>query len=190
MNTEQQLDQAISQLPREMMPARDLWAAIEPQLQDRAQVPGRRLRVHNMQRWAAVLALALVGVVWWGQMDLPQPGQVNPDAVVAGSGADNNSDNSADNNIQQLPADAWIAASFEQIKAQQLSEMDYISPAVGDWQYQLAVWDQAISQVRGALEYYPDEPFLLGQMQGLYQQQIDYLHTISAVDTSYVWMGE
>lgn len=181
MKTEEQLDQAISQLTREIKPSRDLWATIEPQLQAR-QTPVRWYRALNTQRWAAVLALALVGTLWWSQMDLPQPGQVIPDAVVATTGLNNTWD--------QQPADAWIIASFEEIKAQQLSELEYVNPDVGDWQYQLAVWDQAISQVRGALEYYPEEPFLLAQMQGLYQQQLEYLGTISALDTNHdVWMG-
>lgn len=180
MKTEEQLDQAISQLTREIKPSRDLWAAIEPALQDR-QPPVSWYRTVNTQRWAAVIALALVGTLWWSQMDGPQPGQVIPDAVIAATDPFGN--NTA------LPADAQIMASFEQIKAQQLSELAYISPDVGDWQYQLAVWDQAISQVQGALQYYPEEPFLLAQMQGLYEQQLDYLHTISALDTNHVWMG-
>lgn len=183
MKTEQQLDQAISQLAREMTPSRDLWAAIEPELQDRqAPVPDAGwFRSANTQRWAAVLALALVGTVWWSQMDLPQPGQVIPDAVVAIT---------EPHRDEMLPADAQIVASFEQIKAQQFGTMEYISPDVGDWQYQLTVWDQAISQVRGALEYYPEEPFLLAQMQGLYQQQLEYLQTISGLDNNHnAWMG-
>lgn len=181
MKTEEQLDQAINQLTREIKPSRDLWAAIEPALQDR-QTPESWYRTVNTQRWAAVLALALVGTVWWSQMDLPQPGQVIPDAIVATIDQDNNDD--------QLPAGAAITTSFEQIKAQQLSELEYVNPDVGDWQYQLTVWDQAISQVRGALEYYPAEPFLLAQMQGLYQQQLEYLHTISALDANQdVWTG-
>ena len=179
MKTEQQLDQAISQLPREITPPRDLWAAIEPALQGRAPVSW--YRAVNTRRWAAVVALALVGTLWWTQMDVPQPGQVIPDNLIAGT--DQNTD------LQQLPADAQIIASFEQIKAQQLGELDYVNPDVGDWQYQLAIWDQAILQVRGALEYYPEEPFLLAQMQGLYQQQLEYLQTISALDSNHVWMG-
>lgn len=180
MKTEQELDQAISELAREIKPQRDLWLAIEPQLQDRqAAVPW--YRAIKTQRWAAVLALALVGTLWWSQLNLPQPGELVSDSTVA-------SIDPGDNNTQ-LPADVQIFASFEQIKAQQLSELDYISSDAGDWQYQLAVWDQAITQVRGALEYYPEEPFLLAQMQGLYQQQLEYLQTISALDINHdVWM--
>lgn len=180
MKTEQQLDQAISQLTREIQPSRDLWAAIEPALQDRPQ-PARWYGGAKTQRWAAVIALALVGTLWWSQINLPQPGQVVPSVTIAGTETQTATD--------VLPADAQIMASFEQIKAQQLRELEYINPDAGDWQYQLAVWDQAISQVRGALEFYPEEPFLLAQMQGLYQQQVEYLNTISALDTNHVWMG-
>ncbi|MDO9518803.1 MAG: hypothetical protein Q8K97_15540 [Pseudohongiella sp.] len=181
MKTEQQLDQAIGELAREIKPPRDLWLAIEPQLQDRqSAVPW--YRAINNQRWAAVIALALVGTLWWSQQNVPQPGQLVSDPTVA-------SVDQSDNEAQQLPADAQIFESFEQIKAQQFGELDYISPDAGNWQYQLAVWDQAILQVRGALEYYPEEPFLLAQMQGLYQQQLEYLQTISALDINHdVWM--
>ena len=179
MKTEQQLDQAISELPRGITPQRDLWAAIEPALQDRAAESW--YRAVNGRRWAAVAALALVGTLWWTQMDMPQPGQVIPETLTVST------DQHAD--LPPLPADVQIIASFEQIKAQQLSELVYVNPDVGDWQYQLAVWDQAILQVRGALEYYPEEPFLLAQMQGLYQQQLEYLQTISALDNNQIWMG-
>lgn len=180
MKTEQQLDQAISELAREFKPSRDLWADIEPALQDRP-APARWYQAATARRWAAVLALALVGTLWWSRMDIPQPGQVSPDASIATSGQSSV--------MQQLPAEVLIVSSYEQIKAQQLGELAYVSPDVGDWQYQLSVWDQAISQVRGALQYYPEEPFLLAQMQGLYQQQLEYLQTISAVEPNHIWTG-
>jgi hypothetical protein len=179
VKTEQQLDQAIRELAREIRPPRDLWLAIEPQLPDR-QPAAPWYRAVNTQCWAAVLALALVGTLWWSRLDVPQPGQPVSDPTVAG--IEQNGNNT------ELPADVQIVESFELIKAQRFAELDYISPDVGDWQYQLAVWDQAISQVRGALEYYPEEPFLLAQMQGLYQQQLEYLQTISALDITHdVW---
>ena len=53
------------------------------------------------------------------------------------------------------------------------------SPAVAEgfdnWHQQLVIWDQAIAQVRRALQFYPDEPQLLSQLQQLYQQQLAYI---------------
>ncbi|HLT64176.1 MAG TPA: hypothetical protein VKZ92_06595 [Pseudohongiella sp.] len=174
MKTEEQLDQALSRLPREIQPPRDLWAGIEAQLEPRQQPWWKRAQP---QRWAAVLVVALTGVLWWqlqeepGQSLLAVWEQQTPEWFAA------------------LPAEQQIIASYEQVKAEQLASLTEVSPDVGDWQYQLAIWDQAIDQVRTALVWNPDEPFLLAQMQGLYQQQLDYLQRISSIDADYdVWM--
>ncbi len=179
MKTDEQLDQALSRLPREIAPPQDLWAGIEAQLVPR-QPSLRWWQQQPVQRWAAVFALALVGVLWWNQS--PDTTPLPSDSIALQPGVDNSE--------QVLIApEQQIIASYEQVKAQQLGELGMVSPDVGDWRYQMAVWDQAITQVQGALTYYPDEPFLLAQMQGLYQQQLEYLQLISALDADYdVWM--
>src|SRR5690606_36471900 len=155
--TDDQLDQALSRLPREITPPQDLWAGIEARLEDRQ--PKRWLQ--QPQRWAAVLALALAGVLWWSQtLDSPIVSEIA---------------------MSELEPAQQIIVSYEQVKAQQLATIGAVSDDVGDWRYQLAVWDQAIGQVQTALTYYPDEPFLLAQMHDLYQQQLDYLQLISAL---------
>lgn len=179
MKTEEQLDQALSRLPREIAPPQDLWAGIEARLPPREQ-PRSWWQQQPVQRWAAVFAIALVGALWWNQT--PETGWAPADQValqpISGTAE-----------IELLAPEQQIIASYEQVKAQQLGDLGVVSPDVGDWRYQLAVWDQAITQVQSALTYYPDEPFLLAQMQGLYQQQLDYLQLISALDADYdVWM--
>lgn len=179
MNTDQQLDQALSRLPREIAPPQDLWAGIEAQLVPR-QRPRRWWQQQPVQRWAAGFAIVLLGALWW-----------NPSPELAPVPADNmawqpQADPAA---LVLIAPEQQIIASYEQAKAEQLGEMGVVSPDVGDWRYQMAIWDQAITQVQGALAYYPDEPFLLAQMQGLYQQQLEYLQLISALDADYdVWM--
>lgn len=60
----------------------------------------------------------------------------------------------------------------------------------GDWRYQLTTWERAIDQVSSALDYYPDDPQLLSQMQGLYEQQLGYLRLIGRVDSANYLSGE
>lgn len=173
MKTDTQLDQLLDRLPREMTPRRDLWADIESQLGDQhspaVETAQRERHFFTANRWAAVFALALIGGLWWSDMGIDPSVNIEPFA--------------------QVPTDQQIAATYEAIKAQQMSNFGQISPEFGNWQYQLAVWDQAISEVQGALNYYPEEPALLAQMQGIYQQQVDYLQLVSSIDTNNViWM--
>ena len=62
-----------------------------------------------------------------------------------------------------------------QQKAQQLGQVSAIAEGFDNWQQQLQIWDQAIAQVRLALQFYPDEPQLLAQLQNLYQQQLSFI---------------
>ena len=67
---------------------------------------------------------------------------------------------------------------YETQKANQLSQTVAIAEGFDNWQQQLQVWDQAIAQVRHALQFYPDEPQLLAQLQSLYQQQLELTNKI------------
>lgn len=175
MKTDNELDQIINSLPREIAPQRDLWAGIELRLDEQEQTRKEQQRraphFFTGSRWAAMFALALVGALWWGEMGL-NPGQ---------------STQSGD--FLQIPADQQIVATYESIKAERINSLGQVSADLGNWQYQMAVWDQAISEVQGALYYYPEEPALLAQMQGIYQQQVEYLQLVSSLDTNnLIWM--
>jgi len=158
MTTDRQLDQAVNHLPREILPPKDLWAGIDERLEVRQS---QHWLNQPAQRWAAIFALAAAGMLWWSQ---------NPDITVAPELA-----------MLELEPEQQIIASYEQAKAQQLGQIGVVSEDAGDWRYQLTVWDQAIVQVQTALSYHPHEPFLLAQMHGLYQQQLEYLQLISAL---------
>lgn len=79
--TEQQLDEAIARLPREIPPERDLWTQLEPHLPERggSSTAGGRGVGH---RWAAVLVLGLAGLLGWRLLLVPMPGSESPDALL------------------------------------------------------------------------------------------------------------
>ena len=165
---DQQLDKAIAGLPRELLPEQDLWLQLEPRLKPRSN---RFPRFGGMsQAFAAAAVVALVGALLWRTVLIPDNNGTLP---VAGSG-----------DIEWVVAERVMVEEYESIKAEKLAGVGRVSNDYGDWTYQLAVWDEAIGQVRGALQYYPNEPVLMSQMQGLYQQQLAYLQQISAVDTN------
>lgn len=184
MKTDTQLDQLVEGLPREISPRRDLWAGIEARLDEQAM-----LAIHNRQparffahtgRWAAVLAVAVLGVLWWSAIGIdPVMRVAQPTAEPALTGQA----------IEQVPADQQIAAVYAAIKTELMSSVGLVSADFGDWQYQLTIWDQAISEVRNALNYHPEEPALLAQLEGIYQQQVAYLQWVGAVDQgNTIWM--
>jgi hypothetical protein len=127
-----------------------------------------------------VLAVAVLGALWWSEIGIDPALQV---ALPAIEPAHNGQA------IEQVPADQQIAAVYTAIKAELLSSVGLVSADFGDWQYQLTLWDQALSEVRDALNYYPEEPALLAQMEGIYQQQIEYLQWVGTLDSgSTIWM--
>jgi hypothetical protein len=169
--SEHKLDEALQALPAEILPGRDLWPALSARLEDRTEQvavasPPSRFRVPMMQRMAAVLVLAIAGLLGWRLLLLPEsPG----DSPVGNT----------------LSSEIALVNQYEQLKAEFLAEVSRIPEPFEDWQRQLAIWDQAVDQVRMALDYYPEEPALLTQMESLYQQQMDYLHLIAAVDKEF-----
>ena len=187
MKTDTQLDQLIDSLPREVTPGRDLWASIEPRLDQRLAHETRSLQgwLAPARRWAAVLAVAVLGAMvlgatWWSGIGIDPALQV---ALPAIEPAHNGQA------LEQVPADQQIAAVYTAIKSELLSSVGLVSADFGDWQYQLTIWDQALSEVRDALNYYPEEPALLAQMEGIYQQQIEYLQWLGELESgNTIWM--
>ncbi|MDP5144078.1 hypothetical protein ORJ00_15125 [Rheinheimera baltica] len=147
---EQQLDQAIKGLTQQITPERNLW----PEIESRLTSPGKAGKFRQWT-WATAAMLGLVSVMGWQLLLLPSA----PESSLA-----------------KMPtAELMLLQVFEQQKARQLSQMAEVNEGFDNWQQQLQVWDQAIAQVRGALQFYPDEPQLLAQLQRLYQQQLSYI---------------
>jgi len=178
VKSEQELDQLTAALPREMPPQQDLWPALEAQLPERPAQKRRQTSLDNRMLGMAA-ALALVVVVGWRVMLVPGDSTV-PVAVNETTMPD----------VDAVPVQYQMARQFETIKAEQLAQLAPRSDSFGDWQYQMASWDLAIDQVSGALDYYPNDPRLLAQMQSLYEQQLDYLRLIGRVDSTAYLLGE
>lgn len=160
MKTEQELDKLISQLAPSIEPDRDLW----PQLQAKLNFARQR---RPLQRWlsagaALAATVAFIGLLSWQLTTLNDEQQ----QVITAS---------TSNTPAMISAELQLLQTFEQLKAQQLSNMVAPAPGFDNWQQQSGIWDQAIAQVRYALTFYPDEPQLLAQLQMLYQQQLAYL---------------
>ena len=187
MKTDTQLDQLIDSLPREITPGRDLWASIEPRLDQRPAHETRSLQgwLAPARRWAAVLAVAVLGATVLGAMLWSGIG-IDPALQVALPAIEPAHNGQA---LEQVPADQQIAAVYTAIKSELLSSVGLVSADFGDWQYQLNIWDQALNEVSDALNYYPEEPALLAQMEGIYQQQIEYLQWVGELESgNTIWM--
>ena len=145
---EQQLDHAIRGLSTELTPERDLWPDIASRL------PARQVTKPPLGYWASAAAIVLVGLIDWQLAILPTAAQ---------------------RSAAMPSAELMLLQVYEQQKAQQLGQVRAVAEGFDNWQQQLQIWDQAIAQVRQALQFYPDEPQLLAQLQLLYQQQLSFI---------------
>ncbi|MDX1536316.1 hypothetical protein [Arsukibacterium sp.] len=159
---EQQFAQTLSQLDSNIQPERDLWPDIAARLDTTCQQKPDNTAVaaaendkrSGLRHWASAAALALVTLIGWQLVILP----TSPQQSAASPNAE-----------------LLLLQLYEQQKAQQLAQVVAVAEGFDNWQQQLVIWDQAIAQVRRALQFYPDEPQLLAQLQQLYQQQLRFI---------------
>lgn len=90
-----------------------------------------------------------------------------------------NSDHSPAVSLTQLEQ------QYQQQLTQKLAGIEHINEAYGDWQWQLAMWQQAITQVQQTLGFYPEDTNLQQQLLSLYQQQLDYISMLTDVAPAY-----
>lgn len=150
------LDKAVRALPRELAPERDLWPALAARLPERRQ----QRRHGRAGLWAAAAAL---GALWFATLPAPAPVSEREPNLVAG-----------------MPLNVQLQAVYETVQAEQLAGMTTaVHPA-------LRVWDDAIDQVHEALSFYPDDPYLLDQLDRLYRQRLQALQhaTLNAAFTN------
>ena len=157
---DQQLDQAINNLNRAIMPEHDLWPAIAERL------PQRQSAKLRLAFWASAASLLLAALIGWQLALLPTAAQ---------------------RSAAMPTAELMLLQVYEQQKAEQLSQVATVAEGFDNWQQQLQIWDDAIEQVRRALQFYPDEPQLLAQLQSLYQQQLSYIQR--ATQQTHVTIG-
>ena len=79
-----------------------------------------------------------------------------------------------------LPLETQLQSIYETVHAAQLATLN--TPAHPE----LLVWDEAIDQVHEALRFYPDDPYLLDQLDRLYRQRLQTLQhaTLNAAFTN------
>lgn len=161
------LDRAIAALPRERLPERDLWPELALRL------PARQPAWKRAAPWAVAAAIAIVASgLWFNQVPTSVPVAERTPPVQS----------PAQPRVTNDP-EAELLSTYERQKGAQLAALPANSPAV---ERQLAIWDGAIAQVRLALNFYPEEPQLLAQLNKLYQQQLAYLERVAMTDPQLV----
>lgn len=184
MKTEQQLDDAIARLSREIEPANDLWPAIAAQLvvpqtgpQTAQQVALLPAPVSTQQpvyrQWWASAAAVVFALALWQQWPVTQADSNAISGQVAAEA------------VRPVAVDYGLAQSQQQIRLAeklQLMRLQQIPAGFANWQQQLAVWQQASEQVTLALETDPNNLKLIRKLNRLQQQQLNYIRKL--VDTS------
>lgn len=157
------LDRAVRALPRELAPERDLWPALAARLPARRQQRWRR----QAGLWAAA---AMLGALWLATLPAPVPAPEQASSPMSDLAAG-------------VPVDALLRSVYESEQAAQLATLSApVLPA-------LAVWDDAIRQVHDALRFYPDDAYLLDQLDRLYRQRLQALQeaTLNAAFTPHYY---
>ena len=157
MKTEQQLDAMISQLAPTLEPERDLW----PELSARLEPRSRR----RYQFWPAVAAAAVLTLWFWPQQLTQQPPLAVHDASAG----------SPEVTGTLLAVSQQMSRQLDEEQTRQLKSLQQIPEGFDDWMQQLAIWHKAQSQIELALEFQPDDPKLIQQLQKLQQQQLNYI---------------
>lgn len=200
MKTEQQLQVQIDALAKEIEPERDLWPelaarlATTPQLVSSEEVATDAVPqlLHRSERsgfwWAGGMAAAvLLSVLLWPQgADVPVLAQQAADVSAEPLSPQFTGDNTTGLRSQAGSQVQWqLTSDFEIQRAALLAQVQQVPEFYQDWQQQLAIWQQARSQVLLALSYQPDEPVLLRQLSQLQQQQMHYLQKLVSVELTY-----
>jgi hypothetical protein len=169
MKTDQQLDQAINNLPLEVQPSRDLWPELSARLavtaQQQPEQPKRRY-------WPTIAAAVMLGLMW----PLWQGMQADEEILASASQQAEPQVSQSSAPLPNLsPVASTLLIEFEREKSRQLAQVTMVPSEFADFQRQLDIWQQATAQVTLALEFQPDEPKLLKQLTRLQQQQIHYI---------------
>ncbi len=140
------LDKAVRALPRELAPARDLWPAL-----------AARLPVRRQQRWrrqtSLWVAAAVLAAVW-----------LSPLRLSLESGTARNPVSVAADTLHAQWQDAYETARSS---AADIAGQAYLP--------QGQEWDSAIAQVHAALVDFPDDPYLLAQLERLHRERLQAL---------------
>ncbi|MBI2380993.1 MAG: hypothetical protein HYV16_09590 [Gammaproteobacteria bacterium] len=152
------LKQAVAELPADIQPERDLWHGIESRL---AKPKASHSRWWEMAVAAGVAAMVSSGVLWFGQ----RTGSETAMPVTA------------------LAAYQQVDAAYAPVRKVALerfqAQTQGMDPAVRETVVKnLAIIDQALSEIRLALKDRPNDPVLNQLLQRTYEQEIDVLNAV------------
>ena len=188
------LEQRLAQLPEQMAPTTELWPALAARLASTAQQTpiaeaDRREPATSGSGWwygmAAALLLLVLG--WWQFPARQQQVAITPELAALPVAAQQKQATASDNKVGRADlgrAEWQLIRLFETDKARLLKQLTVVPAEYGDWQQQLAIWQQASRQIQQALSYQPDQPVLLRQLQRLQQQQLAYIQKLVQSDLS------
>lgn len=186
-------EQRLAQLPAQIAPSAELWPDLAAKLartpqQVRIAEDGMVAPVSASSRWWYGMAAALLlSVLTWWQLPQDQQQALSPQLAAQPEAAALTSATASDVDAVRPALDQaeWqLISLFETDKARLLKQLTSVPAAYGDWQQQLAIWQQASRQIQQALTYQPDEPVLLRQLQRVQQQQLAYLQKLVQSDLS------
>ena len=171
------LEAALASLPREIVPARDLWPAVE-RSSGETVVP-----VRGERRWPLALAASLALCVVAGALSWPL--WHSPKEPPAGAQSSPASSAPTIAATYQLPQDADYLAARAALERTFAERLALLAPKTRQRvQLDLEVIRKANADIREALRSDPASPLLLQLLRNTWQQEINLYTTVAhATDT-------
>lgn len=154
--TDEQLENTIRSIPKEIRPPRDLWPGIQHALDN---LENREHSVKQDNPFVRILAAAAVLLIVAGLWLFIRP-----------TGNGNETDAAA------------MSRLFEQQKQIMLTDYRQIPALTGNWTQQLEELESAARAIQDALKNDPDNGVLLGMLRQVYMQQLDLIRTVHQPD--------
>jgi hypothetical protein len=178
------LEQAAA-LPREIAPGRDLWGAIEERIRDRPVIPIRIARPPVRRGWtreilaAAAAALVVVSSATTAYLMQRSPGAPLASPVPVGGGTQEGTAF-----VAFGPAEAEYLRVAGELEAVLEAGHGVLAPeTVEVVEASLAIIDEAIREVRAALEADPNNRDLVMLLSGAYGRRVELLQTAAMIQT-------
>lgn len=176
------VDEALTQLPREQTPGRELWPAIALAMQ--GDEPAANSLAHGSRSpWPAALAAslalaALLGALTWSVWHSRAPTLMATDPLPGSA-------NGAHPVSFELPQDADYLAARAALERTFAERLMLLAPATRTRvQNDLEVIRKANADIRDALAHDPASPLLLQLLRSTWQQEINLYTTVAhATDT-------
>lgn len=167
-------------------PERDLWPGIAERLEERGPVvvpfdagrsARRRFRLSLPQMAAAVVAALLIGVAGtWFAIERGEPGAPTVAEAPAGGSSGRPSGTSPIVSVSESAAGPSYAEAVAELEAMLEQRRDRLDPeTLRAVERNLEILDQAITEIRIALEENPDDPYLNRHLATTMKRKVDVL---------------